>query len=344
MGMSVAGLALLGITFIMLASIHIFGRSPESFDAQTLPILSGFALGASCIAMFARVGGGIYTKAADVGADLVGKVEAGIPEDDPRNPAVIADLVGDNVGDVAGMGADLFESYVGAIVSGMIIAAATLPAEKQLAGVSLALLLSAVGIVASIIGTFCVRTAQGDPQVALRNGTVASAALAHRVSSTVPAMKAVIGRLLEAWCIDRDIEFMPYGSWTLKERRQGRGAEPDECYVFGRKRTRRPHLAIEVEWTRGGIDKLEVYRRLGVGEIWYWRRGAIVVFVLEGDAYHQAPASRVLLDLDLPLLASFLDRPTVTQAVRDFRTALAKRAARAATARSKEPRRRGRTS
>jgi len=140
-------------------------------------ILAGFSMGASSVALFARVGGGIYTKAADVGADLVGKVEAGIPEDDPRNPAVIADLVGDNVGDVAGMGADLFESYVGAIVSGMIIAAATLPPEKQLRGVTLALLLAAVGIVASILGTFFVRTEKGDPQTALRNGTMASAIL-----------------------------------------------------------------------------------------------------------------------------------------------------------------------
>src|SRR3989442_10250810 len=164
MGLTIAALGMLGLGLFFL-------RWPDPV------IISGFAMGASSIALFARVGGGIYTKSADVGADLVGKVEAGIPEDDPRNPAVIADLVGDNVGDVAGMGADLFESYVGAIVSGMIIAAATLPPEKQLRGVTLALLLAAVGIVASILGTFFVRTEKGDPQTALRNGTMASAIL-----------------------------------------------------------------------------------------------------------------------------------------------------------------------
>ncbi len=185
MGMSVVSIGLFALS--ILYWLFGGGAMPGAPLLQAVNILAGFSMGASSVALFARVGGGIYTKAADVGADLVGKVEAGIPEDDPRNPAVIADLVGDNVGDVAGMGADLFESYVGAIVSGMIIAAATLPAEKQLAGVSLALLLSAVGIIASIIGTFCVRTAQGDPQTALRNGTVASAVL------------AVVGAFLVTW-------------------------------------------------------------------------------------------------------------------------------------------------
>ncbi|MFZ5924698.1 MAG: sodium-translocating pyrophosphatase, partial [Bacillota bacterium] len=129
--------------------------------------------------LFARVGGGIYTKAADVGADLVGKVEKGIPEDDPRNPAVIADLVGDNVGDVAGMGADLYESYVGSIVSAMVIAAAVFPtAEAKFRGIVFALGLAAIGILSSILGTFFVRTDEkgGDPGGALRRGTFASAA------------------------------------------------------------------------------------------------------------------------------------------------------------------------
>src|SRR6056297_1197014 len=121
MGMSVVGLALMGISVILLVATGIAGTEISMVQKSILPILSGFSLGASSMALFARVGGGIFTKAADVGADLVGKVEAGIPEDDHRNPAVIADNVGDNVGDVAGMGADLFESYVGSIVGSMIL-------------------------------------------------------------------------------------------------------------------------------------------------------------------------------------------------------------------------------
>ena len=126
MGLSVVGLALtgLGALFIGYTQIYPEALSDTGAMALVLNILSGFSLGASSIALFARVGGGIYTKAADVGADLVGKVEAGIPEDHPLNPATIADNVGDNVGDVAGMGADLFESYIGAIISSMILGAA----------------------------------------------------------------------------------------------------------------------------------------------------------------------------------------------------------------------------
>lgn len=176
MGLSVVSIGLFALSLLF----WLFGGGLETGEPllRAVNILAGFSMGASSVALFARVGGGIYTKAADVGADLVGKVEAGIPEDDPRNPAVIADLVGDNVGDVAGMGADLFESYVGAIVSGMIIAAATLPPEKQLSGVTLSLFLAATGILASIVGTFFVRTGKGDPQAALRNGTITSAVLA----------------------------------------------------------------------------------------------------------------------------------------------------------------------
>lgn len=161
MGMSVVGLGLLG-----LGIVSLLFENPN--------VVNGFALGASSIALFARVGGGIYTKAADVGADLVGKVEAGIPEDDPRNPAVIADNVGDNVGDVAGMGADLFESYVGSIIAGVALAASLGIAN----GIFVPMLIAAAGIVASITGTFFVRTQEGaNAQRALNTGTYVAAIL-----------------------------------------------------------------------------------------------------------------------------------------------------------------------
>lgn len=161
MGMSVVGLGLLGVGLVYVITK----------DAN---ILFGFGLGASSIALFGRVGGGIYTKAADVGADLVGKVEAGIPEDDPRNPAVIADNVGDNVGDVAGMGADLFESYVGSIISAITLGIVYYSVE----GAVFPLVLAAVGILASIIGTFFVRGDENsNPHKALKAGSYSSAVL-----------------------------------------------------------------------------------------------------------------------------------------------------------------------
>ena len=174
MGMTVVGLGLLGVTLLYL----IF---------QDISIVAGFGLGASSIALFARVGGGIFTKAADVGADLVGKVEAGIPEDDPRNPAVIADNVGDNVGDVAGMGADLFESYVGSIIAAIALAGATITIglNNSLAYDAdmavLPLLVAALGIISSVLGTFFVRSSEdatfGQLLWALRKGIIASALL-----------------------------------------------------------------------------------------------------------------------------------------------------------------------
>ena len=161
MGMCVAGLGVLGVGAIYLVTGNV-------------DILFGFGLGASSIALFARVGGGIYTKAADVGADLVGKVEAGIPEDDPRNPAVIADNVGDNVGDVAGMGADLFESYVGALVSAVTLGLATFGK----AGLTYPLILAAIGLVASMIGTFFVKGDENsNPHKALKTGTYVASAV-----------------------------------------------------------------------------------------------------------------------------------------------------------------------
>jgi K(+)-stimulated pyrophosphate-energized sodium pump len=196
MGLSVAGLALLGLGSLFLVYIRMY---PGATDGGTvtilvLNILSGFSLGASSIALFARVGGGIYTKAADVGADLVGKVEAGIPEDHPLNPATIADNVGDNVGDVAGMGADLFESYVGAIISAMILGAtwyAGLEAAQAGMGMNavyLPLAVSVIGAVASIIGFFFVRTREGgDPQQALNRGTFGAGIL--MIIGTIFAIK-----------------------------------------------------------------------------------------------------------------------------------------------------------
>jgi len=134
-------------------------------------------------------------------------------------------------------------------------------------------------------------------------------------------IKSYIGHLLEAWCIDRGIEVHPYGSWTLKKKKRKAGAEADECYIFGTEPREWPQLAIEVEWTRWGIDKLEIYRRFRVEEVWYWRKGVIEVFVLGERTYSKAQRSRLFPDLDLDLLTSMLDRDSLTQAVRDFRAA-----------------------
>ena len=179
-GGSVMGLSVVGLGIIGLGTLFTFYQSFFEADYQKiLTVISGFSLGASSIALFARVGGGIYTKAADVGADLVGKVEAGIPEDHPLNPATIADNVGDNVGDVAGMGADLFESYVGSIIGSMVLGASILVFGKfDLNFVTLPLLIAASGIVVSIIGTFMVSVKEGgNPQKALNIGEFGSSAL-----------------------------------------------------------------------------------------------------------------------------------------------------------------------
>ena len=166
------GLGALGLAVLYL----IFGGNND--------ILTGFSLGASSIALFARVGGGIYTKAADVGADLVGKVEAGIPEDDPRNPATIADNVGDNVGDVAGMGADLYESYVGSILATFALGAV---GGYGFGGMLLPMALSVTGIICSILGSFLVKTKEDATQLSLlkslRTGTYLAAALAAVVAA-----------------------------------------------------------------------------------------------------------------------------------------------------------------
>ena len=183
-GGSVMGLGVVGLGVLGLSSLFAIFSNQGWNITEVLNVLSGFSLGASSIALFARVGGGIYTKAADVGADLVGKVEAGIPEDHPLNPATIADNVGDNVGDVAGMGADLFESYVGSIIGTMVLGALiSTPDFNGLGAVYLPLALSAVGIVMSIIGTFFVRVKEGgSPHAALNLGEFGSAGLMLVVS------------------------------------------------------------------------------------------------------------------------------------------------------------------
>lgn len=171
MGLSVVGLGVLGLSILFIIYSNMF-----TDVAEVINLISGFSLGASSIALFARVGGGIYTKAADVGADLAGKVYEGIPEDDPRNPATIADNVGDNVGDVAGMGADLFESYVGSIIGTMVLGAAFVPVFNAMgvspvAGVMLPLVIAAVGIIVSIAGSFFVKVKEGgNPQHGLNMG------------------------------------------------------------------------------------------------------------------------------------------------------------------------------
>lgn len=186
MGLGVVGLGLLGLGGLFIFYSNLFGIDTAENVSRVITILTGFSFGASSIALFARVGGGIYTKAADVGADLVGKVEAGIPEDHPLNPATIADNVGDNVGDVAGMGADLFESYVGSIIGTMVLGAAfigiggfaTTNDFGGLNAVLLPLVLASVGILTSILGTFFVKVKEGgDPQKALNRGEFLSAAI-----------------------------------------------------------------------------------------------------------------------------------------------------------------------
>lgn len=137
------------------------------------------------------------------------------------------------------------------------------------------------------------------------------------------AIKGLIGRLVEVWCLERGIDFSTYGSWTLEKKEAERGLEPDECYVFGVvAEPQRPDLAIEVVWTAGGVRKLDIYSKLGVPEVWFWRKGRITVHVLRGDHYEEFPASEMLRGIDLAQLASFLDRPTASQAIREYRAAL----------------------
>ncbi len=225
MGLGVAGLAVLGLSlFFMVFVTQFIGKGGNFYDEMTMVLeaLAGFSLGAESIALFARVGGGIYTKAADVGADLVGKVEAGIPEDDPRNPATIADNVGDNVGDVAGMGADLFGSYVATVLASMvlgnyIIRDMTAAGGEQftdmfggMGPILLPIMIAGVGIVASIIGTFLVRikdnnAKENDVQKALNLGNI-----------TAIVLSAVAGWFLVDWMLPETIHMNFFGEGTLE--------------------------------------------------------------------------------------------------------------------------------
>ncbi len=209
MGMGVVGLGLLGLGILFL----LFGGRIHDADSarEVMNIITGFSFGASSIALFARVGGGIYTKAADVGADLVGKVEAGIPEDHPLNPATIADNVGDNVGDVAGMGADLFESYVGSIIATMVIGTAFLSVEgfegfNGLGAVLLPLLLAGLGIVASIIGSFLVRVKDGgSPHRALNTGEIVAGVI------MIAGTWLIVKRMLPAEWVLGGVSYSSFG-------------------------------------------------------------------------------------------------------------------------------------
>jgi K(+)-stimulated pyrophosphate-energized sodium pump len=206
MGMSVVGLGVLGLGGLFIFYTGYYGQDADSMKT-VLNVISGFSLGASSIALFARVGGGIYTKAADVGADLVGKVEAGIPEDHPLNPATIADNVGDNVGDVAGMGADLFESYIGSIVGSMVLGASVLVMGGfDFNFVLLPLMIAAAGIVVSIIGTFMVSVKEGgDPQKALNRGEFGSSVI------MVVAIYFLIQKFLPAEFVQGGVTFTSMG-------------------------------------------------------------------------------------------------------------------------------------
>ena len=134
--------------------------------------------------------------------------------------------------------------------------------------------------------------------------------------------KSIIGALVETYCLERNIEFSTYGSWTVKDKTRQRGAEPDECYIFGTASAERPHLAIEVVWTSGRIDKLDIYRKLDVREVWYWRKGRIQPYCLRGERYEPVARSEVLPGLDLELLTRFIEQPTTSAAIRGFRAAL----------------------
>jgi Uma2 family endonuclease len=164
-----------------------------------------------------------------------------------------------------------------------------------------------------------VRGDHSSPRVAYLEGRLEI----RRPSGSREEIKSLIGRLVEVWCLERGTEFTAVGSWTLEDKTADRGVEPDECYIFGARRgALRPDLAIEVIWTSGGINKLEIYRKLGVAEVWIWRRGELTPYVLRGDSYEATAQSAALPGIDLRQLASFLDQPTTSAAIRAYRDLL----------------------
>jgi len=254
MGMLVVGLGLFGVTLFLIIARMIFQF--ELLDSAK--ILTGFGLGASSIALFARVGGGIYTKAADVGADLMGKVEAGIPEDDPRNPAVIADNVGDNVGDVAGMGADLFESYVGSLIAAITLGLIA-PSGSSMSNVLFPLMLSTCGIIAAMIGTVFVRTKGKNPQRALNIGTyiangiiiVAAAGLSYWLLGDFRAFFTVMLGLAVGVFIGKTTEYYTSGEHSYVKRissqsETGSATNIIEGLSVGMRSTGLPVLAVSI--------------------------------------------------------------------------------------------------
>jgi Uma2 family endonuclease len=161
---------------------------------------------------------------------------------------------------------------------------------------------------------------RSSPRLAYLNGTVELMSPSQEHES----IKSIIGRLIEVWCLHFNIEFQTFGSWTLENEETARGVEPDECYVFSaQQKPARPDLVIEVIWTSGGLDKREIYRALEVPEIWFWKRGKITAYVLRGDTYVEQTESERVPGIDLEALASFIDRPTTSQSIREYRNSLA---------------------
>ena len=281
MGFSVVGLGVLGLSSLVLVYLGMF----DGNITKVMNVVTGFSFGASSIALFARVGGGIYTKAADVGADLVGKVEAGIPEDDPRNPATIADNVGDNVGDVAGMGADLFESYVGSIVGALVLGGAATMSVQGAEGslptlFLLPLLIAGIGILVSLAGTFLVRTKEGgDPSTALHMGTWGAAA------AMLAATYVICTQLTEGTFTLQGVEFTGMGVFLATVAGLAAGVAIGMITEYYTAESKKPAQAIAKESETGAATNIIAGLGLGMKST-AWPTIVLVAAVLV--AYDQA--------------------------------------------------------